>query len=55
MMVVVVIGGGIVGCFVALEMAKKGREVCLLEKEKAFGEHPSTRNSGVIHGVPADP
>lgn len=49
-MVVVVIGGGLVGCFVALEMAKKGGEVFLLEKERALGEHTSTRNSGVIHG-----
>jgi L-2-hydroxyglutarate oxidase LhgO len=49
-MVVVVIGGGIVGCFMAYEMAKRGREVFLLEKEKALGEHTTTRNSGVIHG-----
>jgi L-2-hydroxyglutarate oxidase LhgO len=48
--VVVVIGGGIVGCFVAREMAGKGAEVFLLDKEKALGEHTSTRNSGVIHG-----
>jgi L-2-hydroxyglutarate oxidase LhgO len=49
-MVVVVIGGGIVGCFIAHEMTRKGGEVYLLEKEKALGEHTSTRNSGVIHG-----
>ena len=49
-MVVVVIGGGIVGCFVARQMVGKGRDVFLLEKEKALGEHTSTRNSGVIHG-----
>lgn len=49
-MVVVVIGGGIVGCFVARQMAKEGREIFLLEKEKALGEHTSTRTSGVIHG-----
>ena len=49
-MVVAVIGGGIVGCFVAYTMGRKGHEVFLLEKERALGEHTSTRNSGVIHG-----
>ncbi|NIO03494.1 MAG: FAD-dependent oxidoreductase [Proteobacteria bacterium] len=49
-MVVVVIGGGIVGCFVAREMVTRSEEVFLVEKEKALGEHTSTRNSGVIHG-----
>ncbi len=50
-MVVVVIGGGIVGCWIAYEMTKRrGGEVFLLEKEEALGEHTSTRNSGVIHG-----
>ncbi len=47
---VVVIGGGIVGCHIALKLARQGHEVFLLEKEKALGEHTSTRNSGVIHG-----
>jgi L-2-hydroxyglutarate oxidase LhgO len=47
---VVVIGGGIVGCHIAHRLVKEGREVFLLEKEKALGEHTSTRNSGVIHG-----
>jgi L-2-hydroxyglutarate oxidase LhgO len=47
---VVIIGGGIVGCHIAYKFAKEGQEVFLLEKEKALGEHTSTRNSGVVHG-----
>jgi len=49
-MELVVIGGGIVGCHIAYRLVKEGKEVFLLEKEKALGEHASTRNSGVIHG-----
>jgi L-2-hydroxyglutarate oxidase LhgO len=48
-MEIVVIGGGIVGCHIAYRLAEEGKEVFLLEKEKALGEHTSTRNSGVVH------
>ncbi len=49
-MEIAIIGGGIVGCHMAYRLVKEGKTVFLLEKEKALGEHTSTRNSGVIHG-----
>ena len=48
---VVIIGGGIIGVALAIEIAKKGDKlsILLIEKEKAPGLHASGRNSGVIH------
>lgn len=46
----IVIGGGIVGSSIALELCRRGAgQVTLLEKESAVGRHASGRNSGVIH------
>jgi len=45
----IVIGAGVVGLAVARAMARKGREVILLEKADAFGTETSSRNSEVIH------
>ncbi len=45
----VVIGAGVVGLAVARAMARKGREVLLIEAEEAFGSITSARNSEVIH------
>ncbi len=46
-----VIGGGIVGVTVALDLLRRfpGASVIVLEKENAPGLHASGRNSGVLH------
>ena len=48
---VAVVGGGIVGLSVALEMTRSMPQlrVILLEKEKALAQHQTGHNSGVIH------
>jgi L-2-hydroxyglutarate oxidase LhgO len=45
----VVIGAGVVGLAVARALALTGREVVVLEKNRAIGEETSARNSEVIH------
>lgn len=45
----VVIGAGVIGFAVARALAMAGREVIVLEKNAAFGEETSSRNSEVIH------
>jgi L-2-hydroxyglutarate oxidase LhgO len=44
-----VIGAGVVGLAVARALARKGREVIVLEAEGAIGTGTSSRNSEVIH------
>src|SRR5689334_6832733 len=46
---VAVIGAGVVGLAVARALARAGRDVVVLEAEKALGMHTSSRNSEVIH------
>lgn len=46
---VVVIGAGVVGLAVARALACSGREVLVLERERAIGMGTSSRNSEVIH------
>jgi (S)-2-hydroxyglutarate dehydrogenase len=48
---VVVVGGGIVGLAVALEITRRWprQRLLLLEKESRVGQHQSGHNSGVIH------
>ena len=44
-----IVGGGIIGTAIALELAKRKAKVTVFEKEKNLGVHASGRNSGVIH------
>jgi L-2-hydroxyglutarate oxidase LhgO len=45
-----VIGGGVVGCAVASELAEAGfRDLFLFERRASLGDEQSGRNSGVIH------
>src|SRR5579863_9535071 len=48
---VIIVGGGIVGLAVALEITKRfpRLRLLLLEKENELGRHQSGHNSGVIH------
>src|SRR2546425_142383 len=46
---VCVIGGGVVGAAVTLELARRGVEVMLLEAEEALGLGASGTNSGILH------
>ncbi len=46
---VIVIGAGVIGLAVGRALAKAGRDVIIIEKNGAFGEETSARNSEVIH------
>jgi L-2-hydroxyglutarate oxidase len=48
---ILVIGGGIVGITLALELKRRfaDLDVAVIDKEKDFGLHASGRNSGVLH------
>ncbi len=45
----VVLGAGVVGLAIARELARKGREVLVVEAAEAIGTGTSSRNSEVIH------
>lgn len=46
-----IIGAGVVGCAIAHDLSKTGREVFVIEKNPGVtqGENQSSRNAGVIH------
>ncbi len=46
---VVIIGGGVIGCAIAAELAARVDDVFVLEALPRLGMATSTRNSGVIH------
>jgi L-2-hydroxyglutarate oxidase LhgO len=45
----VVVGAGVIGLAVARALARRGREVIVLESAGVIGSETSSRNSGVIH------
>jgi L-2-hydroxyglutarate oxidase LhgO len=45
----IVIGAGVIGLAVARALARDGRSIAILETERQFGMHTSSRNSEVIH------
>ena len=52
----IVIGAGVIGLAAARALARGGREVIILESERHFGMHTSSRNSEVIHaGIHYEP
>src|ERR1700742_3271337 len=46
---IAVVGAGVVGLAIARALARQGREVVVLESERAIGQHTSSRNSEVVH------
>jgi len=46
---VAIIGGGVVGCAVAFELARRGVSALLLEAEPGLGLAASGTNSGILH------
>ena len=48
---IAIVGGGVVGCAVAMELSEFCQDIFLFEKNPGItqGENQSTRNSGVIH------
>jgi L-2-hydroxyglutarate oxidase LhgO len=52
----IVIGAGVIGLSIGRAMSRGGREVIILEGERHFGMHTSSRNSEVIHaGIHYEP
>ena len=45
----VVVGGGVVGCAIARELARYKMSILLLEKECDVALHASSRNDGMVH------
>ena len=53
---VIVIGGGVIGCAIARELARYDLKICVLEKEEDVCAGTSKANSAIIHaGYDAEP
>ena len=53
---VLTIGGGVIGCAIARELAKWDVSILLVDKEDDLAMHTSSRNDGIIHpGLAANP
>lgn len=48
-MEVAIVGAGVVGCAIASALARRGREVVVLERGDRVGTGITSRNSGVLH------
>jgi len=46
---ITIIGAGIIGLAIAEELSKSYKNILVIDKEKTFGQHISSRNSEVIH------
>ena len=47
---VLVVGGGVVGAFIARELTKFQLSVCVVEGQEDIGMGASSANSGIVHG-----
>lgn len=52
---VIIIGGGVIGCATAYELAKKGTSVIVLDKDDSIGNGGSSRNGGGVRQSGRDP
>lgn len=52
---VIIIGGGIIGCSIAYNLAKMGKEVLVLEGAESIGHGGSSRNGGGVRQSGRDP
>ena len=46
---IAIIGSGSIGLSIAYELSSTDKKIIVIEKEKSFGHHTSSRNSQVIH------
>ncbi len=46
---IAIIGSGVIGLSIANELSKSNKKIIVIDKEKSFGHHTSSRNSQVIH------